>query len=160
MKKYYKIPMTERIATINNQSLFKTLQENYPELYERELGRVELTYGGPNPGAFTPQLESEVEKYNQETARIYQSMGVPFYIIGAQENEDCITECITGLPIETTYGRNTIITGQEISKQEAYEYLSNQENYSSVISNMFVKKEEPKTLFKKIQETIFGKKDN
>ena len=62
MKKYYKIPMTERIAKINDISLFDILKDNYPDLYNREKGRVELQYGGTNPGVMTPQLEEAVKE--------------------------------------------------------------------------------------------------
>ena len=72
MKKYYKIPMTERIVFANNMSLFQILKDHYPDLYNREQGRIELTYGGDNPGVMTPQLEKHVKDYNHQTFYIRQ----------------------------------------------------------------------------------------
>lgn len=159
MKKYYKIPMTERIVSINGKSLFNTLQDNYPDLYNRELGRVELTYGGPEPGIMTPQLEREVDEYNAETARLYQAMGVPSHIIGVKNDEGEVFEYVTGLPLETR-GYTSMFSGRGVSQLEAYNYLDNQINYSEVVTEMFPKKEEPKSLRKRVYEVIFGKKDN
>ena len=62
MNKYYKIPMTERIIKVNDTSLFDILLEHYPDLYNREKGRVELQYGIPEPGIMTPQLEEAVNE--------------------------------------------------------------------------------------------------
>ena len=54
MKKYYKIPMTERMIKVDGTSLFDILKDNYLDLYNREKGRVELQCGGSNPGVMTP----------------------------------------------------------------------------------------------------------
>lgn len=157
MNKYYKIPMTERVVSINDKTLFQTLQENYPELYDREKGRVELTYGGDEPGAITPQLECEIEKYNAETANLYHAIGVPCYLIGLQVDDGSVVEYVTGMPLETSYGRSTVLAGREVSQLEAYQYLDNESNYSEVASKMFAKKEEPKTFMKKVREVFLGK---
>lgn len=157
MNKYYKIPMTERIVSLNKKTLFQTLQENYPELAKREKGRVELTYGGNEPGAMTPQLEETVRKYNAETANVYRQMGVPSHIIGFQKEEGGIVEYITGVPIETSYGSTSVLTGREISQKEATQFLTEESNYYDTVSNLFLKKEEPKSFIKKVKEVLLGR---
>lgn len=54
MKKYYKMPMTERIIKVNDTSLFDILRAHHPNLYNRENGCVELQYSIPGPGIMTP----------------------------------------------------------------------------------------------------------
>lgn len=76
MKKYYKIPMTERIIKVDGTALFDILKDNYPDLYNREKGRVELKYSGSNPGVMTPHLEEVVGEYNKETDMLYRIQGV------------------------------------------------------------------------------------
>ena len=159
MHKYYKIPLTERLVTVNNRSLFQILQEHYPDLYERERGRVELTYGGDNPGAITPQLECEIEKYNKETANLYKAMGVPSHIIAYQVDDGSISEYCTGASLES-HGYYTFFKNREVSQAEAYQLLDEENNYSAVVSKMFAQKEKPKSLGKRICERFLGKKDN
>lgn len=161
MKKYYRIPMTERIAKINDISLFDILKDNYPDLYNREKGRVELQYGGTNPGVMTPQLEEVIKEYNQETDLIYASLGVPKYII-AVSHEDDIKEYVTGTVIKTN-GIGYVLQAREISQLQAYQYLDNTPNYNEVVGKMLVKeknKELKKTRFQKVVTALTGNKDN
>ena len=161
MKKYYRIPMTERIAKINDISLFDILKDNYPDLYNREKGRVELQYGGTNPGVMTPQLEEVIKEYNQETDLIYASLGVPKYII-AVLHEDDIKEYVTGAVIKTN-GIGYVLQAREISQLQAYQYLDNTPNYNEVVGKMLVKeknKELKKTRFQKVVTALTGNKDN
>lgn len=99
MKKYYKIPMTERIVSANGQSLFQILEEYYPDLYNREKGRVSLTYDVTEPGVMTPELEKAVNAYNAETKAIYKAMGVPQFIIGYRVGDEPPVEYVTKTPL-------------------------------------------------------------
>lgn len=159
MKKYYKIPMTERIVQVNTVSLFQILQEHYPDLYNRELGRIELTYGGDNPGVMTPQLEEMVNEYNAETKALYKAMGVPQYIIGFKNEDDVIVEYATKTPLDES-GLGCFISGREVSQTEAYTYLDDEKNYIEVVNRFFPKKEKPKSIGQRVIEVITGKKDN
>lgn len=161
MKKYYKIPLTERIAKINDISLFDILKDNYPDLYNREKGRVELQYGGDNPGVMTPQLEEAVKDYNQETDLMYASLGVPKYII-AVSNDDEVKEYATGAKIEM-FGYGCVLQGREVPQTQAYEYLDKAPNYVGVVNNLFAKEEKKelkKTRFQRVVAALTGSKDN
>ena len=161
MKKYYKIPMTERIIKVDGTSLFDILKDNYPDLYNREKGRVELQYGGTNPGVMTPHLEEVVGEYNKETDALYMVLGVPKYIV-AIDNGDAIQEYITGKTLETL-GGGCIFQGREVSQREAYEYLDKTKNYAEMVGKMLVK-EDSKTLKKSLVQRVVSvlktKKDN
>ena len=161
MKKYYKIPMTERIIKVNDTSLFDILLDHYPDLYNREKGRVELQYGIPEPGIMTPQLEEAVNEYNQETKRLYMEQGVPTHIIAIGNNEG-VTEYFTHTPIQTS-GYDSFLQGREVSRQEAYEYLDQTQNYIEQVSKMFAKKESKslrKVLVQKVTSILKSKTDN
>lgn len=162
MKKYYKIPMTERIAKINDISLFDILKDHYPDLYNREKGRVELQYGGTNPGVMTPQLEEAVKEYNQETDLMYVALGVPKYIIAVSTSDDDVKEYATGAKIEIS-GYGCVLQGREVKQTQAYEYLDKTQNYIGVVNNLFAKeerKELKKTPFQRVVAAITGNKDN
>ena len=161
MKKYYKIPLTERIISANGNSLFEILRDNYPELYAREKGRVEMTFiDVPEPGVMTPELERMISEYNSETDAIYETMGVPKYIIGYKADEQAqLVEYTTKTPL-TTQGFGSFIQGREVSKTEAYNYLDAERNYIEVSNKLFSKQEEPKSLVRKIISAITGKSDN
>ena len=161
MKKYYKIPMTERIIKVNGTSLFDILQDHHPDLYNREKGRVDLQYGIPEPGIMTPQLEEAVNTYNQETKRLYKEQHVPTHIIAIGEEEH-ITEYVTHTPLQT-FGQGCFLLGREVSQQEAYEYLNETENYIEEVSKMLAKQEKKtlrKTLVQKVTNILSSKKDN
>ena len=161
MKKYYKIPMTERIIKVDDTSLFDILKEHHPDLYNREKGRVELQYGIPEPGIMTPQLEEAVKEYNQETARIYCEQSVPTHII-AVDNDDEVREYATGTVLQT-FGYSSILQGREVSQQEAYEYLDNTPYYIEAVGKIFAKEDKKslvKSRFQKVRDYLFGKKDN
>ena len=81
MKKYYKIPMTERVVLVNGETLFSILSEVHPELYTREKGRIELQYGlTQEPGIIEPGLQKLVDEYNEGTKELYRQLGVPTHI--------------------------------------------------------------------------------
>jgi hypothetical protein len=161
MKKYYKIPMTERIIKVDGTSLFDILKDNYPDLYNREKGRVELQYGGSNPGVMTPQLEEVVGEYNKETDMLYKLQGVPKYII-AINNGETIKEYVTGKSLESI-GGGCIFQGREVSQKEAYDYLDNTENYAEIVGKLLVKEDKKtlkKTLVQRVTNILKSKKDN
>lgn len=161
MKKYYKIPMTERIIKVNDTSLFDILKDHHPDLYNREKGRVELQYGIPEPGIMTPQLEEAVNTYNQETKRLYKEQQVPTHIIAIGDDEE-IVEYVTHTPLQT-FGQMLFLQGREVSKHEAYEYLDKTENYIEEVSKMLTKQDKKtlrKTLAQKVVNILSSKKDN
>ena len=158
MKKYNKIAMTERIVFANNMSLFQILKDHYPDLYNREQGRIELTYGGDNPGVMTPQLEKHVNDYNHQTSLLYKAMGVPQYIIATQEADEPIKEYATDT-ILTTRGINNVLLGRKVTEEAAYKYLDETTSYIEMATK-FLKKEEKKSLVKKAVNQITSKKDN
>lgn len=151
MKKYYKIPMTERIIKVDGTSLFEILQEHYPDLYNREKGRVELQYGGTNPGVMTPHLEEVVGEYNKETDALYKVQGVPKYIVAIGDSET-IQEYVTGKTLETI-GGGCIFQGREVSQKEAYEYLDKTTNYAEMVGKM-LSKEDTKSLKKSLVQRV------
>ncbi len=158
MRKFYKIPMTERVVKVNDTSLFQILHEQYPDLHNRELGRVELTYGGSNPGVMTPELEKIVNDYNEQTALLYKAMKVPQYIIAIKEDEE--VKEISTKTVLSAGGLSSLVAARQVSQQEAYEYLDNTEGYIEKANQFFPKKEEKKCLLKRAFEVIIGKKDN
>lgn len=161
MKKYYKIPMTERIVKVDDTSLFDILQEHYPDLYNREKGRVELQYGGTNPGIMTPQLEEIVSEYNHETDLMYLEQGVPKYII-AVDTDGEVKEYATGTELQT-HGMGSLLQGREVSQTQAYEYLDTTANYIEVVGNLFAKEEKKelkKSYISRIISALTSKKDN
>ena len=160
MKRFYKIPMTERIVMTGNVSLIEILKEQYPELHERELCRIELTYGHNNPGYMTPELEKTVADYNEETAIMYKAMEIPQYIIARQEDEGEITEHVTGTKL--TVRCNSILYGREINVIDAYQYMNSIPKYSESVHQFFEnekEKDKNKNPIKKLVRFI-TKKDN
>ena len=158
MKKYYKIPMTERVVSANGETLFKILQDQYPDLYNRELGRIELTYGGTEPGVMTPQLEEAVNDYNAQTSLLYKAMGVPQYLIAIKEDDKEVKEYVTGT-ILTAGGLGCLLEGRQVSQTTAYQYLDETPNYMDKVAQLFPK-EEKKSLIKRTITAIISKKDN
>ena len=161
MKKYYKIPMTERIIKVDGTALFDILKDNYPDLYNREKGRVELQYGGSNPGVMTPHLEEVVGEYNKETDMLYRIQGVPKYIVAIGDGES-IKEYVTGKPLETL-GGGCIFQGREVSQLEAYKYLDDTENYAETVGKLLVKEDAKtlkKSLVQRVASILKSKKDN
>ena len=153
--------MTERIIKVDDTSLFDILKDNYPDLYNREKGRVELQYGGSNPGVMTPQLEEVVGEYNKETDMLYKQQGVPKYII-AINNGETIKEYVTGKPLETI-GGGCIFQGREVSQLEAYNYLDTTENYIEIVGKLFAKEDKKtlrKSLVQRVADILKTKKDN
>lgn len=161
MKKYYKIPLTERIISANGNSLFEILRDCYPELYDREIGRVKMTYVDvPEPGVMTPVLEKMISEYNSETDAIYATMGVPKYIIGYKEDEQAqLVEYATKTPL-ITKGYVSFTREKEVSETDASDYLATEKDYIEVLNKLFSKKEEPKSLVIVIDSVITGKSDN
>lgn len=161
MKKYYRIPMTERIVKVDGISLFEILENHYPDLYNREKGRVELMYGGTNPGVMTPQLEEVVKDYNNTTDLLYKALGVPKYII-AIKDESGIREYATQTALEVP-SNGSILTGREVSQITAYQYLDSTTSYIEITNKLFVN-EEKKTLkksrFQQILRALSTRKDN
>ena len=80
MSKYYKIPLTERVVGVSTGSLYKTLRENYPDLYNREVGRMDLKYGDSK---HTTDKDT-MDRYNKETSMMYKAMGLPEFIIAVE----------------------------------------------------------------------------
>lgn len=160
MKKFYKIPMTERIVMTEKGSLIDILKEQYPELHQRELDRIELTYGHNNPGYMTPELEETVSKYNKETAMMYKAMGVPQYIIAKEKDGGDVIEHITGTKLITRC--NSILYGREINAIEAHEYIEGIPNYTEKVQQFFAienDKKETKNPIKRLIRSI-SKKHN
>ncbi len=146
MKKYYKIPMTERALSISDKRIIDILQDNYPELYNREVNRVELTYGNSKT---TPLIEqgTDIESYNRETDALYKQMGVPSHIIAYSDEADGVFEYATSEKIQAPKS-DTIFKMRIVSKQAATEFLTQEKNYFEVVSRMFIKKGGPKSLLK------------
>lgn len=157
MEKYYKIPMTERLIAANDVALIKILEEEYGYLYDREIGRIKLTYGSNTPKVMTPQLEEEIKEYNQQTAQKYKDMCVPQYIIAVKEN-GAIREYETGAII-TARGAG-LLDVREVSKEEVTQYLQETEEYYFEETSKFFQKEKNKCFVKGSSETIQSKKDN
>ena len=135
MKKFYKIPVTERIVHINNKSLLKILKEKYPNLYDRENLRIELTYGHTEPGIMTPQLETLINNHNKETSLLYEKMGVPQFIIATKEESEEPKELATGLLLETKAVRG-FFNMREISQEDAKLYLEQNPDYVEITTNL------------------------
>ena len=160
MKKYYKIPLTERVIKIDGTSLFGFLLENYPDLYNREKGRIVLQYGGETHGIMTHNLKKKIEEYNQKTDRLYICMGVPKYIVAM--GDEIISEYATGKPLEVL-GTGSVLSAREVSQQEAYQYLEKTKNYEEVVTKMLNKdsyKMLKKSWFQRISSHLKSKKDN
>ena len=159
--KYYKIPMTERIIKVDGISLFEKLQEHYPDLHNREKGRIELQYGENTSGIVTPNLKEVVGEYNRKTDNLYRIYGVPKYIIAIGKNEE-LREYVTGKTLEQM-GQGYIALGREVSCKEALEYLNNTENYTNVINKMLIQEDSKslkKTLIQRAIKVIASKKYN
>ncbi len=159
MKKYYKIPMTERIVLVNGETLFSILSEVHPELYIREKGRIELQYGlTQEPGIIEPGLEKLVDEYNAGTKDLYRQLGVPTHIIAMKDEEGNLVEYATKTKLEE-FGQGSFISCREVSQEEAYAYLDSQNNYYGETAKFFPQKEQPKCLLKKAISIVTGKSD-
>lgn len=147
MKKYYKVPMTERGIMVENVSLIKLLEKKHPILYKRELGRLELTYNGD-------KQEIAVNKYNTQTAVLYKFLGVPQYIIVERDASGLLREYTTSTVLTTNAG--SLLDGREISSEQAYEYLSGLKKYDDQVHALFAK-EDKKEMIKKPLKTIISR---
>lgn len=138
MKKFYKIPMTERIIKVGNTSLLEILQNNYPLLYDREKGRINLQY-------HVLLTKEKLEEYNRETNLMYAKEGIPKYII-AVGNNNYLMELSTGIKL-SGIEHSSILKERRVSKEDAYEYISNEKDYVGNVTKLF-SKEIPKSLKK------------
>ena len=160
MKKYYKIPMTERVFKINGVSPIDILRYNYPHLYNREQGRMELQYS-TNPIFMSPQQAQTIDEYNEVTNMMYNLQGIPKYIIAVSDGSD-IKECATRVTIET-FGYDCLLKEREVSKIHAHEYLNKTSNYIETMHNLLIpkeKKEYKKTILPIGVESTTDSKDN
>lgn len=160
MKKFYKIPMTERIVMTEKGPLIDTLKEQYPQLHQRELERIELTYGHNNPGYMTPELEKTVAEYNEKTAIMYKALDVPQYIIAQQEDDGDIIEYSTKTKLIIRC--NSTLTGREINVIQAYDYMQEIPSYEERVNQFFPPQNSKKTQKNPIKKLIkaIAKKDN
>lgn len=156
--KYYKIPVTHRMIKMNGRSLFKILKEFYPELYQRELERVELTYGGDEPGSMTPQLEMALEKFQSQTDEMYLELGVPKFIIGFETDDGQILESNTRTPMTTNHKIDNIFQVYEVSRDEALNAINEERNYQDATAQMYSAPEPEKTFYKKFIDKFLGKR--
>lgn len=159
MKKYYKIPMTERVVLVNGETLFSILSEVHPELYTREKGRIEIQYGlTQEPGIIEPGLQKLVDEYNEGTKELYRQLGVPTHIIAINDEEGNLFEYATKTPLEE-FGHGSFVSCREVSQQEAYEYLDSQNHYYEETAKFFPQKDNAKSLIKKAINFVTGNND-
>lgn len=159
MKKYYKIPMTERIVLVNGETLFSILSDVHPELYTREKDRIEIQYGlTQEPGIIEPELQKLVDEYNEGTKELYRQLGVPTHIIAINDEEGNLFEYATKTPLEE-FGHGSFVSCREVSQQEAYEYLDSQNNYYEETAKFFPQKDTVKSLIKKAINFVTGNND-
>lgn len=132
MSKYYKIPLTERIVGTSTGSLYKTLRDNYPELYSRELGRMALKYGDKKN-----MVDANIiADYNKETSRMYEALGMPEFIIAIEKVSGAgIEEISTSTPLIVS--SKDFLKTRVVSKEIATSYIASKDEYSEKIANFF-----------------------
>lgn len=157
MKKYYKIPLTERLVYVGEKSLYQILQDNYQELYNREVGRIELIYGDHKSRVMTSTLQEKIDAYNTETKKLYKTMNVPTHIIGFDNNGDLV-EYATKTPLNCC-SKETFLHCRQVSQLEAYEYLNNQDGYLDMTDKLFYKKTTTMEYAKRLASAIYTKID-
>lgn len=146
MTKYYKIPLTERVIGTKNGSLYKTLRENYPELYTREVGRMDLKYGDQKNMVDT----SIIADYNKETSVMYETLGMPEFIIAVEKiSGRGIKEISTSTPLIIL--SKEVLKARLVSKESAISYIEGKEEYSEKIANFFSTSNK-KELVKKVDQ--------
>ena len=144
MTKYYKIPLTERVIGTSSDSLYKILRDNYPELYAREVGRMDLKYSDKDA-----TVDSNVmANYNKETSNLYKTLGMPEFIIAIERvTGEGIEEIATSTPLIVS--SKEFLKTRMVSKEVATSYIEENDQYSEKIANFF-SKDKKKNLQKKI----------
>lgn len=142
-EKYYKIPLTARIVSANGVSLIEILHQKYPELYDREMDRITLTYG-IGPKTKNPEILERIYKDKEETSQLYREMGVPEHIIAIKNPLSSeLTVYGTETKLETI--GNYPFEQQEISVSGAAEYMANAAyDYADFIQTYFEKPKQKK----------------
>ena len=146
MSKYYKIPLTERVVGVSTGSLYKTLRENYPDLYNREVGRMDLKYGDSK---HTTDKDT-MDRYNKETSMMYKAMGLPEFIIAVETvSGEGIKEISTSTPL--IISSKEILKSRNVSKETAILYITEEKEYSEKIANFFTRRNQ-KNLCKRVEQ--------
>lgn len=145
MSKYYKIPLTERAVSLSSGSLYKNLRENYPALYNREVGRMDLKYGDARHHTDSKTME----KYNKETSILYKEIGLPEFIIAVEKvSGEGIQEISTSTPLIAS---KEFLRTRNVSKETAILYIEKEEDYSEQIATFFTAKKD-KSYQKKLEQ--------
>ena len=146
MSKYYKIPLTERIVGTSSGSLYKLLRENYPELYDREVGRMDLKYGNKD----NIVNSNTIADYNRQTSLLYKAMGIPEFIIAVEiVTGGGIEEISTSTPLMVSSKK--FLKTRKVSKEDATSYIEEVTDYSEKIANYFTSANK-KGLEKKLEQ--------
>lgn len=132
MSKYYKIPLTERVVGTSTGSLYKMLRDNCPELYSREIGRMDLKYGDKK----NMVDESIIADYNKETSRMYETLRMPEFIIAIEKVPGAgIEEISTSTPLIVS--SKEFLRTRMVTKEIATSYIDAKDEYSEKIANFF-----------------------
>lgn len=146
MSKFYKIPLTERVVGVSSGSLYKTLRENYPDLYNREVGRMDLKYGDARHSTD----KATMDNYNKETSMMYKAMGLPEFIIAVETvSGEGIKEISTSTPL--IISSKEFLKTRNVSKETAILYVEEESEYSKKVADFFTANKE-KSLSKRIEQ--------
>lgn len=150
--KFYKIPLTDRMIKIEGKSLIEILQEKFPELYEREMERINIQYEDC-PGSTNPVLEKILKEYNTKTNLCYQEEKLPTYLLAIQKDDE-IREYATNTPL--TANHKTFTELREVTPEQFNTYLDQNPNYEEEIPK-FLEQEKNKTKSHNLLQKIVNK---
>ena len=142
MKKYYLIPITEYTIYVGDKSLRDILKINHKELVERENERINILYSTSPVVEMSPSEKLRYKKHNEETKRMYESLGVPEFVV-AYKDDFFTKELITGTILTSPHSINFNI--RETSNDKVLDYLE-ESNYTKKI-NDFLNGIKPEELY-------------
>ena len=99
MNKYYYVPVTSRHIKYDGHSLLDVTGIIDSKLKDRELGRVEMSYGDKTGDSSSLEMKKVLSQYNSETSLLYKSIGMPERLILISD-KDGVREMYTDPPLE------------------------------------------------------------
>lgn len=99
MNKYYYVPVTSRHIKYDGHALLDVTGVIDSKLKDRELGRVEMSYGDKTGDSSSLEMKKVLSQYNSETSLLYKSIGMPERLILISD-KDGVREMYTDTPLE------------------------------------------------------------
>lgn len=131
---YYLVPVTATGVKFRDKGLrdvFKTVE---PELYEKEVKRLELKYGDEASKLDSKMLDTLIERANLETKALFKLKKIPEKIV-VVKNGDLLYELATEFPI--TVEEDCFIAAFRTEPNNVVEFFMEDDSYPDDIANFF-----------------------